>query len=266
MKNNNLRLSLSKQELWHLANFFGPGWIYGVENPYEDFSDEQITTFEKQASSELEKEGFIKISNTNQIQVDEMLGGMVYSCIHSNHLLILNTANGKEKRFYHFLPDWQLELFKSNDEYSLTLFKERSDLFPHIIKSFDVNLQEKSQDVQFSIGVRDLELAAFLFESGKQQKAEEIFKTKSSGEIPSAEKFLYGYLNPNFHFIFSMLYERNDEKRIHSTKNELIQVNETLYWISHDEVGEEELLELLSFSSVSAEEAEHRFNLMLPEN
>lgn len=260
--NKKIEIIISFRELWYLINLFGPGWVFGIENPYEELSEEEIIAFEKQASLDLEKAGIIKINKANQIEIDEMLGGMVYSCIHSKHLMVLKTPNGESERFYHFLPQWQLELFKSGDEYSLTLFKERSDLFSYISDAYGLNLKEKSKKMNFHISSRELEIAAFLFESGKEQKAEEIFKD-NPGEMPSALDFLKGYVDPEFHLTFDMIYERDDDELIHSAKNELIQANGELYWVSHDEAGEE-LMEISIFSPMSAEETERRFNMMLP--
>jgi len=257
-----LSITLSPQQLWCLTKLFGPGWIYGIDNPYEDLSEEEIAVIERQVLLDLEKEGLINLENANQIRVDEMLGGMVYSCIYSDDLLVLKTPGGKVDRFYHFLPQWQLELFRSVDEYSLTLFKDRSDLFSHIIDTYDVELNGKNKGKKFSIGTRNLEMAAFLFESGKDQNAEKIFK-ENPGDIPPVSEFLKAYLNPDFHLIFDMLYEKNDEKRIHTAKNELLQLDGDLYWVSHDLAGEG-TVEILSFMPLHPEEAERRFNMMLP--
>lgn len=257
-----LSITLSSQQLWCLTKLFGPGLIFGIENPYEDLSGEEIEVNESQALVDLEKGGLIKLLNANQIQVDEMLGGMVYSSIHSDDLLVVKKPDGKADRFYHFLPQWQLELYKSGDEYSLTLFKDRSYLFSHIIAIYNLELKGKSEGEKFSIGARDLEMAAFLFESGKEQSALKIIEEKPS-DIPRASEFLKAYIKPDFHLIFDMLYEKNDEKRIHTVKNELLQLNGSLYWVSHD-VAWEGMLETLNFTPLDMEKAERRFNMMLP--
>jgi hypothetical protein len=122
----------------------------------------------------------------------------------------------------------------------------------------------KNDGKKFTIGARDLEVAAFLFESGKEQSAEKIFEENPS-DMPLASEFLKAYLNPDIHLVFDMLYEKNDEKRIHTAKNEFLQLDGNLYWVSHDLAGEE-MKEILSFSPLTLEEAERRFNIMLPKN
>lgn len=261
--NEFIRICLSPLQLWYIAKIFGPGWVFGIENPIEGLPEEEIFALEKQTVLELEKEGLVKFDAANQMRVDEMLGVMVYSCIHSGTILILKSLKDRGERHYHFLPQWQLELCRSGDTYSLTYFKEKNYLFSHIVDVYKLTLKEKTQDIKFSIGARDLEIAAFLFESGKKQKAEQIFNNILGENLPVLE-FLHGYLNPDFHLIFSMVHNRNDEKKIHNSKNELLQIDGTLYWVSHYEAGEQ-LIEMLDFTSVSPGEAEHLFNRMLPQ-
>lgn len=262
--NEYISISLSSLQLWYIAKIFGPGWVFGIENPIEGLPEEEIFALEKQTVLELEKEGLVKFDATNQIHIDEMLGVMVYSCIHSETILALNSLKGTAERYYHFLPQWQLELSRSGDTYSLTYFKEISYLFSHIVDVYKLTLKGKTQDIKFSIGARDLEIAAFLFESGKKHKAEQIFNNILGENLPVLE-FLHGYLNPDFHLIFSMVHHRNDEKKIHNSKNELLQMNGNLYWVSHDEAGEQ-LIEVLNFTSITPQEAERRFIRMLPQS
>ena len=104
-----------------------------------------------------------------------------------------------------------------------------------------------------------------MFESEEKEKALQTFKSNSFGELPYVPDFLAGYLTPEFHLIFDMLYHRNDQKRIHSTTNELLQINSTLYWVSHDEAVEE-ATEMMNFTSITPSQAERRFYKLLPKN
>ena len=38
---NFLSVSLNQNELWYLAQCFGPGWVFGIEDPTEDLSEEE---------------------------------------------------------------------------------------------------------------------------------------------------------------------------------------------------------------------------------
>ena len=259
-----LSMTLSNCELWYLAQAFGPGWVFGIDDPTEGFSEEEKRQFEQKAQTALSREGLLLPAGNNQIQLDEMLGGMVYSLLHSKDLLIVRNAKSHAEQFFHFLPQWQMELCGIGEEYELTLFKDRNDLFQHVLFSNEIRMEAFNVKGRFSLGARDLEMAGFLYESGKIPLANEIF-SHGFGALPPADQFLPGYLTPDFHLIFDMLYDRNDEKRIHSTRNEIVQMNGTLYWISHDEVGEE-ATEMMNFTSVTPQKAEQRFNLMLPES
>ena len=257
-----LSISLSSSELWYLAQAFGPGWIFGIDDPTEGFSDEEKRQFEEKAQTALSKEGLLVPTGGNQIQIDEMLGGMVYSLLHSKDMLIVRNARSDAEQFFHFLPQWQLELCRIDEEYELILFKNRKDLFQHVLFSNEIKTEAFNVNGKFSISARDLEMAAYQFESGKEILARELF-TNGFGSLPPFGQFLEGYLSPEFHLIFDLLYDRNDKKHIHSARNEIMQMNGTLYWVSHDEAGEE-VTEMMNFTSISLSQAEKRFNNMLP--
>jgi hypothetical protein len=259
-----MTIVLSTAELWYLAQLFGPGWIFGVDDPTENLSADEVAKLETNAFNSLSKEGMIEHAGGNQLRIDEMLGGMVYSLLHSKHLLVVKDLSNGNERFFHFLPQWQLELCRVKDEYELTLFKDRSDLFQHILFAQHVTLNGSSDGTRFSIPARELELSAFLFESGKPDQAVANLESDNV-RIPSVKKFLKGYLNPKIHFRFDLLLNRDDEERVHTHRNELLQLNDSLYWISYDEAGEE-AVEMMNFTSVAPQKAEQRFNLMLPEN
>ncbi len=261
-KTDSLSISISSSELWYLTQFFGPGWIFGVDNPTEGLSQEEKLQFEEKAQTTLSKEGLLLLTGGNQIQIDEMLGGMVYSLLHSKDMLIVRNARSDAEQFFHFLPQWQLELCRIDEEYELTLFKNRKDLFQHVLFSNEIKTEAFNVNGKFRISARDLEMAAYQFESGKEILARELF-TNGFGSLPPFDQFLEGYLSPEFHLIFDMLYDRNDKKHIHSARNEIMQMNGTLYWVSHDEAGEE-ATEMMNFTSISPSQAEKRFFNMIP--
>jgi hypothetical protein len=258
-----LSVNLRPNELWYLVKLFAPGWIFGVEDPADIYSEDELAEMAQEAYKTLSEEGLIK-QNGNQIQIDELLGGMIYSCIHSKDLLIVKDILKRKECFFHFLPQWQLELCKNDGNYELTLFEQREDLLKHIIDNNLIDLDVISPEKKFSIPQRGLELAAFLFDSGKKEKAVEVFN-QGYGDLPAAEQFLEEYHNPDFYIRFDLLLNRDDEIKMHAVRNELLQTNHVLYWISYDEAGEE-AIEMMNFTAVNPEQAEGRFNLMLPVN
>jgi hypothetical protein len=255
-------MELSISELWYLAQAFGPGWIFGIDDPTEGLSDEEKVQFEEQAQIALSKEGLLIPTDGNQIQIDEMLGGMVYSLLHSRDMLIVRNPLNNAEHFFHFLPQWQMELCKVAEGYELTLFKSRKDLFQHILFSHKIKMDAFNVGGRFSIGAKNLEMASYQFESGEENNAKTIFDG-GYGDLPPSDRFLEGYNAPEFHLAFDMVYDRNDEMHIHSTRNEIIQLNGTLYWVSHDEAGEE-AVEMMNFISITPSQAEKRFNNIIP--
>lgn len=259
-----LTVALTPLELWYLAQFFGPGWIFGVDDPTKGLSKNEIIQMETKVIHNLSDEGIIVHEGGNQIRIDEIIGGMVYSCIHSNHLLVVKDLSNGNKRFFHFLPQWQLELCEIDGEYELTLFKERSDLFKHVLFAHGLKLIDNHKTGNFAISAKELELATYLFDSGKIDQAIKIFEN-CHGEFPSIIIFLQDYIEPNFHLCFDLLLNCNDDSTIHTVRNELLSCSHSLYWVSHDEAGEE-AIEMLHFSSVLQKQAEERFNLLLPKD
>jgi hypothetical protein len=261
---NLLSVRLSHMELWYLASLFGPGWIFGIENPIKGLSEVDVRKRESEIISCLSEEGLISIqSEGKQIQIDEMLGAMVYSCIHSQHILVVKNATNQEERFFHFLPDWQLEFVREDDDYKLTLFKERTSLFDYLISTFGKRVDQHMKNVPFSIGAKDLEVASYLFRIGKDDKAAQIF-TEHNTEFCDPKSFLKGYSETQNDLRFNMIFNRDDQENIKTKTCRLTEINQTLYWIVHDTEAEE-MREILSFTQVNVDRARTFFNQMLLE-
>jgi len=261
---SSISIILNSHELWTIAKHFGPGLIFGVDDPTEGLTEEEINAAEIKAYHDLNAAGLLVRAESGNPQIDEILGGMVYSCIHSRDLLVLKSPSSNIERFYHFLPEWQMELCQVKDGYQLTLFKERKDLFEHILAVSGAKLNGQEKKLMFVTGARDLELAAFMYDTGKKASALEILPSDKSS--PQAMKnFLSGYLSPEFHLIFEMLYARDDEIQVHNQRNELLQTDDGLFWLSHHIAGEESM-KIIDLQAVTADQAKENFNKMLPKN
>jgi len=104
-----------------VGKIFGPGVIFGVEDPTEGLSEEEIKKAEAAAIGKLTEANVIHAGKDGTLLMDDLLGAIIYSCMHSNNALVLTLAQ-LERRFYHFLPDWQLELVRIGDNYQLSCF------------------------------------------------------------------------------------------------------------------------------------------------
>lgn len=257
-----LSISLTPEELYYLANLFGPGWVFGLEKRSDTLDEEKIKKSAEVAFKSLSKEGLVKRSENNQIQIDEILSGMVYSCIHSNHVLVVKDMKSQKERFFHFLPDWQLEFVFLNDNYELTLFKERADLFRHLCYVYNLNPVPNGEGLKFSINADDLELSSFLLENGKSKKAAEILK-EIYPDFPDPERFLIEYNESKQDLRFDLILDRGNEGKIRTKTRRLVEIGGIYYWITYGEknkVIDEELI----FSPVTLDQSEWLFNQLLP--
>lgn len=259
---NSLKINLTSDELWFLAQFFAPGLIFGVDDPTEGLDEEALEAFKASAYESLNQAGVLEMETPDQFKMDEMLGAMVYSCVHSSDMLVLKSPNSQAERFYHFLPEWQLELSRVEEGHALTLFKERSDLFDHILGLSGVKLQGEDADLTFSASERDLELGAYLYESGKTDQALEMLAADIADQA-KVEAFIQGYLAPEMHLVFDVLYDRDDDVKIHDRRFELLQTAGGLFWLTHDQAGEVSL-PIVIIQSITPEDARKLFDTILP--
>jgi len=257
-----ISVTLNADELWFLAQFFAPGLIFGVDDPTEGLDEDALEVFKASAYESLNQAGVLEMETPDQFRMDEMLGAMVYSCVHSTDMLVLKSPNSQEERFYHFLPEWQLELSRVEEGHALTLFKERSDLFDHILGLSGVKLQGEDDNLAFSSSERDLELGAYLYESGKTDQALEMF-TADIADQAKVIDFIQGYIAPELHLVFDMLYDRDDDVKIHDRRFELLQTGGGLYWLTHDQAGEESL-PIVIIQGITPEDAKKLFDTILP--
>ena len=251
-------LKLSENEFWLLAKYMGPGLVLGIDDPMREMSEDEITQFEHKALQSLKEAGLLSIDPPSNIQIDKVLGAIVYSCIHEYDFLLVKQPIINEERFYYFLPGWQVELNKTLTHYELSLFKERRDLFLHIFNSLFSDSNSGENDVKFTIGKLGLETALFLYNSGQTQKSGQLLSENSVGRIEDPIRFLKGYSKPSNHFIISFV--RNLKKKDMKIRSdyELVHTETDLYWLSHGLDGEGGI-PITYILSISTKQAEERF-------
>jgi hypothetical protein len=256
-------VTLSPQEFWWLAKFFGPGVIFGVEDPTEGLSEEEIKKAEAAAIGKLTEANVIHAGKDGTLLMDDLLGAIIYSCVHSNDVMVL-TFTQSERRFYHFLPDWQLELVKIKDEYHLTCFKNREVLVDYILTELlslkDTPLVSKDS---FSLPSKDLELATFLFQSGKTEKAVEELSRSCIGQLPDLRIFLEGYVNPSKNVDIQMIYNKEGKKLLHQCHYSIMEIGPLLYWLTHSESIGDEPLPVTHIKSVNPKEVRNKLMIMI---
>lgn len=264
INSNTTIITLSTNEFWYLAKIFGPGLVFGVEDPTIGFSKEEQMVADSEAITSLMQAGVINFDGENQIKMDELLGAMIYSCIHSSNVLVTNSRKLKLERFYYFLPNWQLELSCLNKDYQLTLLKDKEDVFQHIISTYKFELSSQgSEQNPFSLYEKDLEMAVSLYESENKEQALKILKKNTVGDNLDIDKFLVGYTESQQNLLIKMIYDRNLDYA-HQCKYELIKINNILYWLSYETTPGDDPVPIIHFIPISDSEVKSRFLRMLP--
>jgi len=256
-------VTLSPEEFWWLAKIFSPGVIYGVEDPTEGLSEEEIIKAEAAAIDKLSEANVIHAGKDGTLLMDDLLGAIIYSCVHSNNVMVLTFAQS-ERRFYHFLPDWQLELVNIKGEYNLTCFKNREVLVDYILTELlslkDITLVSEDS---FSLPSKDLELAAFLFQSGKSEKAVEEFSRSCIGQLPDLRIFLEGYVNPSKNVDIQMIYNKDGKKLMHQCHYSIMETENMLYWITHSESIGNEPVPITFVNTIKTEDVKAKLLMMV---
>jgi len=262
-ENEYLLISLSPIELWYLAKLFAPGLLFGVEDISEGLSESEVSNLENKAYSSLQNAGMIEYSDKNELIVDELLGAILYSCIHSKDLLIINDEIENEKKYYYFLPDWHVELNEIGEGYQLKLFDDRTVFLNNLEKGWNLNCKENDKKTEFFIRSRDLQGVIFLYESGKEEKAIKYFVESIKGKIPYEKEFLAGYIGSAFHLTFDIIYDRDQKDLMSNAQYEIIKVGEGLYWFSHWPSSFDED-DVLYIQNVPLEQVRENLNEILP--
>lgn len=256
------RVNLSKMELWFLLQYFGPGWIFGVDDPTERMEEVAVQKSINEAQKSLADADVIKFDDNKKIILDEFIGGMIYSLIHSDDVIVIKNQKTAQVFYLHFLPEWQIGLQEKGQDYQLSLFKDREGLFDHVLSDNQVQLNDISKSWTFSIASNDIEIAQVLYEGDKIQEAIQLLPGVI-GTDSEKEKFISGYVNPDHHLVIDALYNKQDEKAIISQRYEIVGFKDQNYWVSHDRLGESERM-AMTFYQVSKGQIKENFNRMLP--
>jgi len=197
------------QEIKYLSSLHGPGLIYGINNPNLQLSDEDLIRLENKTIEELQKTGIIK-QQGNKLLVDEFINAMVYSCINSDHLLVIKDKKVNKESYIHFLRDWQLLIEPVKGECNLIAFENRNYLWEYI-KEHHFEYQEKDQkNLEIIVSDKDLEISTYLMDSEQPENAVNHFMEKSITDQVISKEFLKELLNPVEDLEFNLIYNHKD--------------------------------------------------------
>jgi len=236
--NSSFSISFSIHELWFLMQFFTPGVIFGVDDPYSHLKPEEKQKIESKAKVDLENDNIIKLTGNNQYMIDELIGSMIYSCIHSSHTIQVKDELENKESWLHFLPNWQLNITLCGEQYTLTIFKEREYIWSHIIDALNIQGIHEANYYSFSVAERDLELASYLYSEGKRDKGIAIILDNAGEGNIDWDKFLSGYISPNIDLTINSILYRNDADKTKQKIRRFLKLDNDLFWVIRSKAAE----------------------------
>jgi len=254
-------LRLSSFELWYLTKYFGPGVLYGINDPTLGMSDEQVTQIDVEVEKGLLARGLLHNIEVNEFSLDESIVPITYSCVHPQHVLTLENNLNQEEKVYYFLPKWQLELSKDDDMYVLKVLKKREELVDDVLSEIDARLIQGNHNFQADINEKSLEFAIYLYE--QQQKDKAFEELKKAGLTDNFENILDAYINPITFLEMNMVYHINEKRLINDSQMQLIQTTKCLFQTTRYYHGDEDAWKF-DIKEVSFEQAKESLIQMLP--
>jgi hypothetical protein len=129
---NTLSIDLQEKELVALAQFFAPGEIIGLADPFDEHSADEKEEELSQIRQSLMDAGYLMIDENENWKMDEYLAAFVYSCIHPKNVMFLRNELSSETFYFHFLPNWILSRVDQRESQRLTLYRTLDALMKSI--------------------------------------------------------------------------------------------------------------------------------------
>jgi len=219
-------VTLSEPELWIIANQCGEGLIYGMS----EFSDETLSEAAlESALNNLRETGAIWIGPDGEESIDELIFGMVYSCMYSRDMMTIRNNAFEKGVYFHFLPDWNLSFSKIPDGYLLVYYQNRDVLQKHFITQYLSNLKGDDSEVNFHCTRVPLEEATYLWSDGKPKEGIELISEFMEGDKFLSEAFLQDIVMGNKYEVNAHFNRNNDHSA--SCKIEILVGEESNYLV-----------------------------------
>lgn len=169
---NTLSIDLQEEELVALAQFFAPGEIIGLVDPFDEHSADEKEEALSQIRQSLMDDGYLMLDENENWKMDEYLAAFIYSCIHPKNVMFLRNELSSETIYFHFLPNWILSRVDQGEGQRLTLYR-----------TLDALTKSIKQVIRFPEGDLALNAEAVTMD---EEKWEEIRKNYFSGETGAA--------------------------------------------------------------------------------
>jgi hypothetical protein len=256
-------VTFSPNEIWFLFKLNSPGVVLGIADPHTQLTEEEILRVEAQTRKKLETENVIKLQGTDQYLLDELISAMIYSCINWTYLITIKDKLKEQDRYFYFLPDWQLEQVYDGDNYVFTLLKDKGEIWPYLVNNINIQPVLQENYIAFEVTERDLELALFLFQSGKKDQAIKILAESNVSASINWNTFLSSYSSPINFLSFETINRTEGMDHPIQRIRQLILLDNAMYWVKRDRSSEEDPF-YLQFQPVTFEEAQNFFIGLLP--
>ena len=179
-------ITLSDPELWIIASQCGQGVIHGMSESEETYSEVTLEV----ALKSLKDAGAIWTEPNGEEALDELIFGMVYSCMFSHDMLRIHNGSVEKDVYLHFLPDWNLSFTKVPEGYLLTYYQNRDTLHKHMMTTYLSGLHETDSEVNFHCTRVALEAAVYLCETNKLEEATVLIAENMAEDQTNARAFL----------------------------------------------------------------------------
>lgn len=254
---------LSPYEMWFLLKLSFSGVVVGISDPSTNLMEEELLKIESETKEKLENEKVIRLTEAGQYLVDELISAMLYSMNNWSHLMTIKDMGKKKERYFYFFPEWQLEQFYDGENYILTLLKDREEIWSYLVNTMNIQPAQYKEFPTFDVTERNLELAIFLYESGKKEQAIKLL-TEENAAIPNNwDLFLSNYSNP-INFLSIETINRLDEAKNPVQRiRQFIQLDHAMFWVTRARSSEDDPFRLY-FRPINTSEVESAFLNLLP--
>lgn len=258
-KEGKYSITLSEPELWIVASQCGRGVIYGMD----DSSDETLSEAALElALKSLKDAGVIWTGPDGEEVIDELILGMVYSCIHSHDMLMIRDASAEKAVLLHFLPDWNLSFTKVPDGYLLTYYQNRDTLHKHIMTTYLSDLREADSDVYFSCTRVALEAANYLYETNKAGEGAALLAEYMEEDESKSQSFLEDIASGQKYEVRAF-YDRHKNHNVIGYQTDILVGKQSNYLVRRVYSVNEDR-EVLSIQGLPSELVRHSVYQLLP--
>jgi hypothetical protein len=257
-KEGRFSITLSEAELWIVASQCGQGLIHGMSESEETYSESTLEA----ALKSLRDAGAIWTGPDGVEAIDELIFGMVYSCMFSHDMLRIHNGSVEEDVYLHFLPDWNLSFTKVPDGYLLTYYQNRDTLHKHIMTTYLAGLHGADSEVNFHCTRVALEAALYLCETNKVEEGTDLIAEYMAEDQNKSRAFLEDLMTRKKYEV-KAFFNRNNNHNAAGYQTDILVGKQSNYLVRRI-FSVDEAREVLHIQGLPAELVRHSVYQLLP--